>query len=92
MNQIRLEVVNNLCTLHVGQIQRKTNLIVQWKGKALSMFDFEAKGFFREFLRRCVIVDSQNMDIVASFFHEFEHFLEPIGVSRNVGKGGGFDH
>ena len=92
MNQIRLEGFNNLGSFHFGQINGQTNVIVQWKGKALCVSNGVTQEFFGQLLGWRLGIDGQNIDIVPGFGHEFEHFLEAIGIARHVSKGCGFHH
>lgn len=92
MNKIGLEFVNHPSALHFWKIQGQADLIVERKGKALGVLDLEAKGRLGEFGWWSLTVDRQDIHMIACLVHKLEHFLESVGISRNMSKGGWFHH
>jgi hypothetical protein len=92
MNQVRLESFNHFGSLHIGKIQGQTNCTVKGKGESLCMLDAEVHEFLGKVFDGCVAIYCQNIDLVAGFRQELEHFLEAVGVSRDVCKRRGFYH
>jgi hypothetical protein len=92
MDEIGFEFFHNGRSLHFRQIKRQGDLIVERKGKALRVTNGKSKGFFGQFVRWRFRVHGQNVHFVARLFHKFQHFLEAIGVARNMSKGSRFDH
>ena len=51
------------------------------------MLNVVSKGTLGELVGWCLGINRQNVDFVAGLGHELEHFLEPIGISRDMRKG-----
>mmetsp|Transcript_24809 Transcript_24809/g.58207 ORF Transcript_24809/g.58207 Transcript_24809/m.58207 type:complete len:345 (+) Transcript_24809:280-1314(+) len=57
VDQIGLESIHDPRALHLGKIQCQGNLVVQGKGKSLSVMDFKSEGFLWKVLRGCLSVN-----------------------------------
>lgn len=92
VNQIWLEILTNLRSLHFWKITCQGDLIVQRKGESERVLNAIAKHFLGQFLGGRFVVNRQNIHLITRLAKEFQHFLETIGIAANVCKGSGFHH
>lgn len=92
MDQVWLEPIQDTGTLHFWQIKGQTNVIVQRKGESSGVGNLVSKGFVGQLFLGGFAVHGHDFDIVSSLLHEFQHFLETVGVSGNMSEGSWFHH
>lgn len=92
VNDVRFEILNDFGALHFGQINGQGDVIVEGKGESLRVLDWVSHVVSGEVLGGSLAVHGENIDVVSGLFEKLEHFLEAIGVSRDMRKGSGFDH
>ena len=92
VDQVRLELFQDASTLHFRQIKGQTDVVVERECEASSVGNLVSKGFIWQLFLGGFAVHRHNFDIVSSLLHEFQHFLEAVGVTGNVGEGSWFHH
>mmetsp|Transcript_107899 Transcript_107899/g.302175 ORF Transcript_107899/g.302175 Transcript_107899/m.302175 type:complete len:229 (+) Transcript_107899:973-1659(+) len=92
VNEIGLELFNHLGTFHIGKVQSQGYLVVKRKGESLSVANPKSKGLLGELIGWRFTIHCQDIHFISSLLHEFEHFVESIGVSRNVRERSRLDH
>ena len=91
VNQIGPPPLHHLGPLHLWQIHRQTDMIVQREHKPLGVFDVIPECLGGQFLLGGFGIDRENVDVIAGLGEVAQEFVEAIGVAGDVGEGGGFD-
>ena len=91
MNQIRPPSLHHLRTPHLRQIQTQRNVIIERENKPLRVFNVVSKYLLGQLFLGRFGIDRKNIHSVARLGKVAQEFVEPVGVSGNVGEGGWFD-
>jgi hypothetical protein len=92
VDQIGFEPLQDPRALHFGQIHGQGNLVVQGEGKPERVGDFVSKGLTGKIFGGCFGIHSQYLDFVTGLGKILQHFVEPVGVSRDMRERSGFHH
>jgi len=92
VNQIGFESVQYRCSLHFGQVQGQSYLVVQREGKPECVGYFASKDLRGKLIFGCSGIYRQHLDLVASLGEELQHLIETVGVSRDMGERSWFHH
>lgn len=92
VNQIGLVSLQQGGSLHFGKINGQGDVLVQWPSESLRVVNLVAQKVFGKFGFGNIVLDCQDLDIVASLFQILEHFFESVGISRDVCERRGFHH